>query len=452
ATDAVGNESAPLALTIVRDSVDPILTGLTLTVKRAAETEELPPVSGTTYAFATRGADAYTLAGSLNEKVAAVLIGGQTTGVQLAEQGFTITLPALRNGSNSFDLTVTDLAGNATRVKVTVAVDAIAPSVTVSTPAGSLLLGKPPTGEQTRAFEFTGTASEPLKALRVVDAATGQALTFPVTVTINPRDAKKWVARIILPTTDAASWAFRFSGEDQAGNVSAPNSQGKDRRTVTIDPQAPTLRLGQPDTLLIYTSGSDAAALQGQLKVSGTLTDPESGVKQVIVGKDTIAPKGTVQSFDFTKLVKLEEGKVTVIQVYGRDLAGNVSESVTIRALLKTAIKTPKVTAQWSVKNRTLSISGSTDSAVSLDGAYVAVVPLTISIMDNKSKQVVRTISLDSVQRAGYNVAKGTFAVTLSDLNDLPDGSYTVTVNAMAPIEFTGLPGKQAQVQVTIKR
>jgi hypothetical protein len=298
----------------------------------------------------------------------------------------------------------------------------------------------------TKEIEFKGTASEALSKLLVVDVASGLETSLPYTVTIESKNRKNWTAKVTLSATEASQQSLRVVGEDLAGNVSTANALGKDRRTVTIDPNSPVLLLTKPTPLLIFTSGNDLFAVQKKLTIEGTLSDQESGVKQVQVGSTVLTPRVATKAYTFASGVTLTEGAVTKVVITGQDNAGNRSAPTTLRAVMKSSIAKLTLSATWSKTAGKLTIAGTTDRAVRLDDGYVAVVPLEITI--KLGTQVVRTINLDQMNGTGYNWAMGTFTMSLTDL---VNGKYDVTVKAKSPVEFTGLVDQVKKVTVVIQ-
>jgi alpha-tubulin suppressor-like RCC1 family protein len=439
AIDKVKNQSDPLVVTIIRDTAAPAVTALTLTAKRDGDAEELSPtVLGSTYAYVTRAATEFKLTAAFSENITAVTVGGSSSGVQLTEQGFSYILPVLQP-MNSFDLAITDGAGNVRSLRVTVALNSGAPAITVTTPAAGIFVGADPAGRTTRSIDFAGTSSKKLQSLRVLDAETGEEVN--ASVTVNTTNPTKWTARVTVPITDPATRTFRFEGTDAAGNVSAADPTGKDTRTVTVDPFAPVVALCRSGEAVVFTQAR-------QLSICGTALDTGSGLKKVMIGTAALAPAiGQEKAeFAFSRAFTLTEGTLSTFTVYAEDLAGNRSPATTIRALLKTALKTPTVFATWAGTDKTLRIVGATDKAVLVDGTYVAIVPLEITVTDQQGA-TVRTFMLDARNLTGYDPGKGTFALTAGDL---APGTYTVTVRATAPVEFPGLPAKTVSVKVSV--
>jgi alpha-tubulin suppressor-like RCC1 family protein len=453
AEDSAGNRSVPAVYTVTRDTTGPTTDSMGLQVRRGSTWSTLPatltPKRG--YSFSLMGADAYALEGSFSEPLGAVTVGGKSTGVTLSESQFTADLTNIKNGSNSIQVVVKDVAGNATQIAVTINIDMTRPSLTVTQPTGNLLIGAGVNQAQVLE-EFSGTASELLQALRVLDTATGQELALESTVQIDTRDPKRWRAQILFPTDSLAQWSLRFEGQDLAGNWSTAESRGKDQRLVTVDPVAPVLTLLKDLPDVIYTNGNDGWVSKGKLTIAGTVSDADSGIKQIQVGTTTLKPtKGKEHQFDFTTGISLTDGKVTTIDLYAVDNAGNRSPMKTIRLLYRSKISKLSVRGTWSSATQTLLITGATDAAFTVGAEYLAVLPLTITLTDSQ-RAVVQTFSLDTGSMGGYDLDRGSFTLSLKNPMNLPTGTYTITVTALAPPEMPWLAPKSATSTVTVRR
>lgn len=452
AEDKDGRRSEPLIYAVTKDTIAPLATAITLRVRRGAEWSTLEPTRGSRgeYLFSLQGADEYQLEGTFNEALSSVTVGGKTTGVTLSGSSFTAPLTGLRNGSNSIRLAARDAVGNTGQPAVSVSLDMTAPSITASLPRTDLTIGAVP--NQTEVVnEFSGTATEPLKLLRIIDQATGTELALPTTIQFDARDARKWKAQVTFPLSMAQSWALRFEGEDLAGNRSRPDSRGKDQRRVTVDPALPVVTLNKDLPDLIYTNGNDAWATKGRLTLSGTVSDAHTGIKHLVIGPSRLTPpRGKENSFDFSASTTLRDGALTTIEVYAEDQAGNRSPVKTIRLLYRSKISKLSAKAGWSRTTQRLTITGSTDLPFKVGDQYLGVVPIEITIKDKQGAEI-DSFMLDGSTLSGYDFAKGSFMLTLAN-PDLPNGEYTITVTAFAPESMPWLTPRTVTTKVKIQR
>jgi hypothetical protein len=329
-----------------------------------------------------------------------------------------------------------------------VTVDADPPQITLKSSA-QLIIGAPAEDGAPITYTFTGTANEPLQRLDLLDAQTGAPVDLVVVTGVDAKTPTKWTATVTFPNA-VATYGLRFVGTDLAGNVSTSGT--KDTATVKVDPFRPVISFtcsGCDENGLLFTDGDDPDlnVANKALTVAGTASDEGLGVRSVTVGSTKKSPATPAPTFDFSAAVPLQEGKVVPIRISADDAAGNAAQSYVINAVLKSAIT--RLTLSRPTAGRTLvTISGSTDAAVKIGTEYRLIVPLTITVTGKKSGQVYTT-RLDSNSHVGYDLATGTFRLSLA-MDWQPD-DYTVTVTAEAPLELPGLPARTQTATFTVK-
>jgi alpha-tubulin suppressor-like RCC1 family protein len=438
ASDIAGNESPQAQFCVVRDSVPPALIALSATYGTAAGGRREVTSAGA--AIRVQKADEYTVQLTFNERIASSRFGGTPITVDPASGTMApVILGSLKAGGNSYAVEVSDVAGNVAKLTLTVTVDGTAPVVALTSPVRQFA-GAPAGGAPATAVTLSGTATEPLSDIRIVNAADGSSTELSVTAKIDPRTPSKWTAILQVPPT-GGSWSLRVVGVDLAGNVSSPGS--KDAVTVVSDPFGPDLAVDLPsnltdgDRLYLLTDGDDPDlhVAKQKLTVKGTVTDAESGVAGAVVAGVKQTASGAPGTWNFTAAVSLKEGILTPVTVTGLDVAGNASQLQQIYVLMKTMIRKLTVAVHWT-KAAGLTVTGSTDAAIKLPSGLVGVVPVEVVIVDRFGKERYRhTLVADGVE---YTPATGAFRLPV-DTADWGPGSYQVKVGAQAPAEFPDL-------------
>ncbi|GAA3589359.1 hypothetical protein GCM10022198_11560 [Klugiella xanthotipulae] len=318
--------------------------------------------------------DGVTVTGTA-EKGATVTVTNPETGeiigtATVDEDGtFVVTFdPALPDGT-PIEITVTDPAGNASE-PVSVTTDGSAPEVAVVNPTdGSTVTGTAEKGA-------TVTVTNPETGEVIGTATVDEDGTF--VVTLNPA----------LPD----GTPIEITVTDPAGNSSAPVS-------VVTDGSAPAAPSVDPTDGSTVTGTAEKGA-------TVTVTNPETGE---VIGTATVDEDGT---FVVTLNPALPDG--TPIEITVTDPAGNASEPVSVT----TDGSAPEV----ATVNPT---DGSTVTGTAEKGA-------TVTVTNPETGEVIGTATVDE---------DGTFAVTLNPA--LPDGtSIEITVtdpagNSSAPVSVT---------------
>lgn len=442
ARDAAQNNSPGIRLTLWRDSRAPVLAKVTTSLDNA-NGHVVTESTGTS--LRVQAAEQYTVRVTFNEEITNAKVNGASVGITRPSPDsleVTLALPPPKRGISSLPVSVTDLFGNTTTLTLNITADGEKPGLTLTTPS-SLTVGANP-------YAFTGTSTEPLKTITAVDPATGEPLDLDATVAFDARTPTKWTVTIRFPD-EQRTWSLRFAGTDLAGNPSSAGS--RDTAVVTVDPGRPVLTVfgaevtPDADAAVIYTDGNDPdlQITNKKLTVTGSVTDTGSGVKKVAVNAATLTPSQPDGTFDFTSAVTLQESALTTVTVTAEDKAGNQSYLYRTYVVMKSAIGTLKL-SKPSVSKQTVTLSGSTDKAISVPGEPKVVVPVTIVVTGKVTGEVYRTTLTDG--SAGYTTATGAFQVRLTGL---AKDAYTVTVTAAAPDEFPDLASKSATATFTIK-
>ena len=205
-----------------------------------------------------------------SSKAAVATVGGNT--VVIVGAGAT-TITANQAGSTNY------LAATAVMQTLTVILDAIAPDLTVSSPANGLV-----TNVDTLTFNGTATdAGSGIKSVTVngeaVTVDTGGAFSANVTLVVG-----------LNSITAVAT--------DNFGNSTTVI------RTITFDQT--------PPVLMVSTLPNGSATNNATLNVSGTATDPESGIKTVTVNGQTITV-GTGGAFSTSVTLVAGANTITVV-------------------------------------------------------------------------------------------------------------------------------------------
>jgi hypothetical protein len=123
ATDAAGNEGSPgAAVAVVLDTVPPLLT-------IAAPADR---------SFTNQGN--VSVSGSADEPLATVEVNGHAAAVTSAE--FSLAALPLAEGANTLTVSATDPAGNRSSAELTVTLDSVPPTVTITAPPANLLTNR----------------------------------------------------------------------------------------------------------------------------------------------------------------------------------------------------------------------------------------------------------------------------------------------------------------------
>jgi len=218
---------------------------------------------------------------------ATVTVNGSPATVDGA--GHFTTVVTLAEGSNTIAVVATDPAGNWVQVTRTVTLDTIAPTLTVTTPAGG-------TRSPSNVVHVAGT-TEAGASVSVNGAAAGVGSSGGFAIDIALPDGSQTITTVAM---------------DAAGNSRT------DTRTIDVGPA--------PDTtapvVTVSSPADNARTEQGAIVVSGTVDDPGA---TVLVNGLAVHP---TSSGSWSVTVSLVSGSNT-ITVSAVDAAGNQGTSVT---------------------------------------------------------------------------------------------------------------------------
>ncbi len=292
------------------------------------------------------------------------------SGTNLAENWTqNITLPALdyagtTNGTYTFTIVATDIAGKTTTVQRTVIVDTVAPSLSGVT---SLTGGWRRAGTQS----VTGTITDP-------SGGSGVDTVQYAIVTDGTLDSEPWYSMTVSGTTFTGSVSFADGSSNQLlikATDRAGNFQQVPQGMIWIDSTTPSLTVDSPigvktvngkSALQIVVTASDATSGLGSLSASYvTDADPYnapdtwSAIAGVTIVPDAPSVGQTTITIPAASLATLAEGSQ---KAYLRvpDAAGNYSTVQTVNLLVDTTAPTGSVTSHGALAtvNKTITIGG----------------------------------------------------------------------------------------------
>ena len=380
ATDNAGNTKTDIR-TIIYDPNAPVLT-ISAPADNSKTKNQTVTVTGTADETSTVGI---------------TLTGGTIQQATMADNSFSLTL-TLASGTNTIEVTATDLAGNKTSAKRTVVYDPIAPSLAITAPGQDI---------RTKLNQYTlnGTVTD----------LTAVALMMTVTDVVDP---------ISLPVIDSAfeyvinlaadkPYVIEVTATDEVGN------QSKVSRNIIRDTLPPTLSI---DALTVLTNQT-SQLLSGTREANATII-----ISSVTAtAGDVVYPTDT--SWQVT-ISNLKEGNNT-ITFNTKDIAGNETTSIEKTIMLDTSppafslnpVKTPTHQA-----SQILTGSREAGAIVSVSCATAAVGTITYgqettwSVTLSDLSQGENAITLKANDPAG-NESTITTAITFSkaipgDIND----------------------------------
>jgi RHS repeat-associated protein len=267
ATDAVGNVSTQ-AINVNVDTTAPALN-VTTPTNDAVTNQTVVSVAGT-----------------LNEAATLLLNGTPVT--VAGDLGFNATA-SLIEGANILALTATDAAGNPTVVVRTVTLDTVTPAITVTAPAGGLLVNNP-------AVTFAGSVSEP-----VTLTVNGQVITV---------DAQGAFDEAV--TLAEGATAVAIIATDAAGNAATQTVN------ITVDSLPPA-----PPSLANIARSNPTA--NGVVSVAGNANAAEPGASVRIINPRNGYTVDVVAAADGSFNAQLPAFANDIFQLTATDSAGNQS-------------------------------------------------------------------------------------------------------------------------------
>jgi len=402
ATDPVSAQSDNTLLTVLADTVAPVVTldsptdGLVLTDK------------------------SLTIAGSVDDVNAAVTAIVNGNAVALAPVGGILSEGVLlKTGSNTIVVRAVDGAGNiGTSGTVTVEVNPNKPTVTITSPQGGLLTNDP-------SVTIAGTVTNATAATLILNGV-------PQAVTLT--NGAFSVVKALTEGTNVIVVNAYATGH--AGDADYLGTSGM--RTVELDTTGPSVVIDSPaSSSVVGTAG---------VTVSGTVDDP--GVSSVLLVINGGAPKTVpVVAGQFSQNVTLVPGLNTMTAA-ATDAAGNTSSTATPTTITFDNTKpTVTVTAPANMlvtKNATQAVIGTvSDPSITQATVYVnGAVQKTISVAPDGS------FNATALLIAGSN----TVEVRASDGagNTGTSGSIAVTVDTTAPVLTIGLSDPTDSIAITV--
>lgn len=358
-----------------------------------------------------------TISGTVSDPnvVLTLILNGVSTGLPAGatfSQGV-----VLDGGSNTISVRATDGVGNdGMSGTITVKVEPNKPSIVLTSPAADLVT-------RNSIATVVGTATNATMVSVVVNSASttvavaGGAFSLPVTLTSGRNIIAVTAYHKDFPATDT------YLGASGA-------------RTVTLDTQAPIVRIATP------VSGSVVGS-QG-ITVSGTVDDP--AVTNVnLVHNAGVPLTVTVVNGRFSQDIAIAVGANT-LGVSATDVAGN-SATATTSVTLDTS--KPEVTVTSPLHN-----SLTRSSSITVSGTVSDPSISTATVLINGVAQPAITVSADGSFGKVFALGAGTstIEVTAQDVaaNIGRSGPVSVTVDTAAPIVTVGLTDPTDSVTITV--
>ncbi len=305
--DSLLNQSSCVGTSIIHDSIVPSITMTT-------------PTPGTYINVSTNSAT-YTVTGTCNDAsaIVTILVDGSSTGLSQsgsscngATFNVTVSTIGISEGAHTFSASITDLASNtSTTGSVAITKDSIAPSVGITTPAGSSYINS---SNNSASFVVSGTCSDSSALVSVLIDATTQASGIPCSAgsfstTVNTTGLTQGLHNFTASIVDPAGNSFT------TGNVA-----------VTKDTVIPAVSITSPSPGYINSSANSSS-----YTVSGTCNDATANVTILMDGSSAGLSQtgGACNGTTFTAQIStlgLSEAAHTLSGTIS-DAAGNTSAS-----------------------------------------------------------------------------------------------------------------------------
>jgi hypothetical protein len=437
-TDAAGNSSLPLSVSVVNDTLPPVVSLAAPSATLVKSTATVTVVAN----FSDTGSGVQTVPMTTSD-VVLTTTGNATCAKALNGSGTasqTIVLSnCTGNGTVKFDIAagaIRDGANNASAAagpSATITVDNQSPVVTVSSPAAN--------ANVSASINIVGTCETGLSV-----TVSGSGAATPVTTTCSN---SSFTANTTLSAGDGTK-NLSISQTDGAGNT------GTTSHTVVLDSSAPVLTV---------TSPLEGAAGSASITFTGTC---ENGLAVIFEGTGVFnsTQTATCSSHSFTYLLTFSSGDgAKVVNVKQVDAVGNQSVAI-VRNLIRDTVPpvvslgTPSVTAMTSsgfadIVMNFSDTGGSGVSSVALNSGNVLVSETGVSCTKavNGSGSNSRTVRLSSCSGTGtVRVAAPAAAIRDAAGNDSLATNYSdvIVIDNTAPLLTTTSPANNASVGTAI--
>jgi hypothetical protein len=346
------------------------------------------------------------------------------------------------DGTYTFTIVATDIAGKTTTVQRTVIVDTVQPVISAVT---SLIGGWLRNSTHTVTGTITDTGGSGIDTVKYA------------IVTDGTPDTEPWYSMTVSGTTftgsvsfpDGANYELFIRGTDRAGNYREVQ-QG----VIRIDTMAPSLTVDTPvgvktingkSDLQIVVAASDSASGPGTVSASFTTdTDPYNApdtwsvIAGLTIASNTPSAGKTTITVPASSLASLAEGSQ---KVYLRvpDAAGNYSTVATVNLLVDKTGPTGSVSSHGdsATVNKTITFSGTANDVNGV--ASVSSLEVWTGGAGAADPDPEATTGWTA---AGSGVVAGTYSWSVSSFNTVP---YSTGFDARS-----NLPGEQVCVRVAV--
>lgn len=312
--DTAGNQSTPINVTWVVDSISPVLSFST------------PASNGSV--VLTSSLSSVSVSGSCETGLTVQISGAATGSVACSAGTWSTSLSLVSSAEGTLSLTAsqTDAAGNTGSAVRTLVKDVTAPVLSLTSPSGVLTPGSSWNLNFT-ATEANITSSQSFTVASSSDNGSTWTTAGTVSAVAGPLTARAFSFSWTVPSVDSAQMRLRVTGVDQAGNSASVTSS-----PFTVDATKPVL------SSLVLAGGATSIG-QPTITVDMTATDNLSGITQYQINETGTVSGSAWQSFSTRVNYNLSSvNGAKTVYAWVRDAAGNVSDPMTKNITLSSSI------------------------------------------------------------------------------------------------------------------